>query len=161
MDFWNFDSFWLCASPFCKNICIFLPKMISNLLINLYFSLELCMNSRFCTKVKNSQNSLKLSNSLSPCAAPFCKVTKNFYWNFFRFTTYFNISRLELGQRKNFLPPDHASIQYVAWHRNWHRDQKYAIIKKSAIFTQFLWDSVKMTILWVGHFEMEKKMWIF
>ena len=108
MDFWNFGRFWLCASPFCKNICIFSLKMITNIIINLCFSLELCMNSCFCTKVKNSQNSLKSSNFLYPCAAPFYKVTKKFYWKFFRFTTYFDISRLELGQRKIFLPPDHA-----------------------------------------------------
>ena len=109
MDFWNFDSFWYCASPFCKFFCIFLPKMITNLLINVCFSLELCMNSRFCTKLKNSQNSLKSSNFLSPCAAPFYKVTKKIYWKYFRFTTYSNISRLELGQRKFFVPPDHAN----------------------------------------------------
>ena len=29
--------------------------------------------------------------------------------------------------------------------RNWHRAQKYAFIKRSAISTQFFWDLVKMT----------------
>ena len=37
--------------------------------------------------------------------------------------------------------------------QNWHVAPKYAFIKKSTIFSQFLWDLVKMTTLWVGHFD--------
>ena len=41
--------------------------------------------------------------------------------------------------------------------QNWHVAQKYAIDKKSAIFTQFLWDLVKMTILRVSPFDQVSK----
>ena len=37
--------------------------------------------------------------------------------------------------------------------QNWPPAQKYAINKKSTIFTQFLWHFVKMTIPWDDHFS--------
>ena len=76
---WNFDSFWLFASPFYKNICIFLTKMILNIHTNLYSSPELCSNSHFCSIVKSMQNSLKLWKFLSAVAAPFYNISKNLF----------------------------------------------------------------------------------
>ena len=50
----------------------------------------------------------------------------------------------------------HFSI-YSMRTQNWQLAKKYAIIKKSTIFTQFLWELVKMTTLWVGHFDQVSK----
>ena len=42
--------------------------------------------------------------------------------------------------------------KYSMYKQNWPPAQKYAINKKSTIFTQFLWHFVKMTIPWDDHF---------
>ena len=73
-----FCSFLQFASPFCKNICIFLAKMVLNVNTNLYSSPELSSNSHFCSIVKNMQNSLKLGKFLSAFAAPFFNISKKF-----------------------------------------------------------------------------------
>ena len=55
---------------------------------------------------------------------------------------------------KFFTPkaPGSSPAQYSMYKRNWPPAQKYAINKKSTIFTQFLWHFVKMTIPWDDHF---------
>ena len=47
----------------------------------------------------------------------------------------------------------------LKWNRtqNWNVYQKYAIIKKSTIFTRFLWDLVKMTDSSGGNFDQASK----
>ena len=107
-----FCSFWLFASPFCKNIYIFLAKMVVNVITNLHSSPELSSNSHFCSIVKNMQNSLKLGKFLSAFAAPFFKISKKLFAKSFYFQLYFNISRPELRRKEIFIPPNHANVHH-------------------------------------------------
>ena len=113
-----FCSFWQFASPFCKNICIFLAKMVINVNTNLHSSPELSSNSHFCSIVKNMQNSLKLGKFLSAFAAPFFKISKKLFAKSFYFYLYFNISRPELRRKEIFMPPNHANKPLQIRHFN-------------------------------------------
>ena len=74
----KFYSFWLCASPVSKNICIFRSKNFLNIITNLNSRLELCPNSHIYFMLKSLQKSPKLSKFPSACA--FCKVSKKLFY---------------------------------------------------------------------------------
>ena len=76
----KFCSFWLRASPVSKNICIFRFKNFSNMATNLNSKLELCPITHIYFILKSLQNSLNSRKFLSAWAAPFFKISKNWFY---------------------------------------------------------------------------------
>ena len=85
---------------------------------------------------------------------------KNLYQWFFPLRHKFNSNLLKNGWQKSaaFTPltqwsKNYRHCMYSMVKQNWPPAQKYAIKKKSTIFTQFLWHFGKMTNSWDGHFD--------